>query len=62
LGAVKRLYLAFLIDGDHDRMSWRRHLDPDDILDFLGEFGISGALESADAMRLKAMSFQQVLN
>ena len=33
-------------------MSWRRHVEADDILDFLGEFGIGGALESADAMGL----------
>lgn len=62
MGAVKRLYLAFLIDGDDDRMSWRRHVEADNILDFLGEFGIAGALESADAMRLKAMSFPQALD
>jgi hypothetical protein len=62
LGAIKRLDLAFLIDGDDDRMSWRRHVEANDILDFLGEFGIGGALESSDAMGLKAMSFPQALD
>jgi len=62
LGAIKRLDLSFLIDGDDDRMIWRRHVKPNGILYFLDEFGIGGALESLDAMGLKAMSFPQALD
>ena len=62
LGAIERLDLAFFIDGDDDRMSRRRHIEADDILDFLGEFGIGGTLERADAMRLKAMGSPQALD
>jgi hypothetical protein len=56
------LDLTFLIDGDDDRMSWRRHVEANDILYFLSEFGISGALESSDAMGLKAMSLPKALD
>ena len=62
LGAIERLDLAFFIDGDDDRMSRRRHIEADDILDFFGEFGIGGTLERADAMRLKAMGSPQALD
>jgi len=43
-------------------MSRRVHVEADDILDLLGEFGIAGALEGADAMRLQAMRFPQSLD
>lgn len=53
LSAVERLNLAFLVNGDDDGVSWRIHVKADDVFDFLGEFGIAGAFERAQAMRLK---------
>jgi hypothetical protein len=47
------LYLAFLIDTQHDRAFGRRQVEPDDIAHFLDEQRISGELESLDAVRLQ---------
>lgn len=52
LGAIKRLNLAFLIDGYDDRVSGRRHVEADDVFDLLGESGIAGALEGTEAIGL----------
>ena len=38
------------------------HVEPDDILDFLGERGIGGALECAQAMRLQPVGFPDPLH
>ena len=62
LGAIERLNLAFLVDGDDDRVSRRRDVEADDVLDFFSEFWIAGSFESANAMGLQAMSIPQALN
>ncbi len=54
LGAVESLDLAFLVDGDHDGMGRRMHVETDDILDFLSEGGIVGFFEGPDAVGLEA--------
>ena len=59
LGAMERLNLALLVDRDDDGVSWRIPVEADDVLDLLGEFGIAGALECADAMRLEAIYLPQ---
>ena len=59
LRAIKRLDLAFLVDRYDDSVRRRVHLEADDMLDLLGEFGIAGALVGADAMRLQTMRFPQ---
>ena len=53
LGAVERQDLRLLVNRQHHRMSRGMHVEPDDILDLLGERGIGGALEDAQAMRLQ---------
>jgi len=53
LRAVERLYLAFLIDTQHDSAFGRRQVEPDDIAHFLYEQRIGGKLESLDAVRLQ---------
>ena len=62
LRAVERLDLAFLVDRNHDRMLGRIHVEADDVLDLLGELGIVGALEGADAVRLQPMRLPQALH
>src|SRR5277367_6049747 len=49
LRAVERLDLALLVDRD-------------DVLDLLGELGIVGALEGANAVRLQSMRLPQALH
>jgi len=62
LRAVERLDLAFLVDGDDDGMGGRVHVEADDVLDFLGEPGIVGALEGSQAMRLEPVFFPEALH
>ena len=62
LSAVERLDLAFLVDGDDDGVSRRIHVKANDVLDLLGEFGIVGAFERAQAVGLKTMSRPQALD
>ena len=62
LGAVERLDLALLVDGDDDGVLGRVHVKADDVLDLLDEIGIVGALERAQAMGLRSMRFPQALN
>ena len=52
LGAVERLDLRFLVDRDNHGMDWRVHVEPDDILNLLGEGGIGGPLEGGDPVGL----------
>lgn len=59
---IARLDLALLVDGDDDGMSGWVHIETDDILDLLGEFGIIGALERPQTMRLEAMGVPQTLD
>jgi hypothetical protein len=47
---------------DDDGVSGRVHVKANDVFDFLGEFGIAGAFEGAQAMGLKAMSVPQALD
>ena len=56
LSAVERLDLAFLVDGDDDSVSRRIHVKANDVFDLLGEFGIAGTFECAQAVGLKTMS------
>ena len=62
LRAVERLDLAFLVDRDDDGVRGRVHVEADDVLDLLGEIGIVGALEGAEAMRLQPMRLPQALD
>ena len=55
LCAVECLDLAFLIDRKHERLLRRVEIEPDDILDLVGEVGIVGNLEAAHEMRLEAV-------
>src|ERR1700682_2576998 len=38
LGPIESLNLALLVDGDDHGVSWRVHVETDDVLDLLGEF------------------------
>src|ERR1700730_8232316 len=49
LGPIESLNLALLVDGDDHGVSWRVHVETDDVLDLLGEFRFVGALEGAKA-------------
>src|SRR5580658_9544640 len=62
LGPVKRLDLAFLVDGDHHRMAWRVHVKTDDIIKLGGEVGIVGSLEGPDPVRLELMGSPYALD
>jgi len=62
LGAVKRLDLAFLVDGDDDGMGRRVHVEADDIADLGGELGVVGQLELAPAVGLQTMGAPDALH
>ncbi len=62
LGPIESLNLALLVDGDDHGVSWRVHIETDDVLDLLGEFRIVGALEGAKPMRLQAIGLPQTLD
>jgi hypothetical protein len=62
LRAIQRLDLAFLVDGQHHRVTRRRHVKANHIFDFFDEGGIVGFLEGAQAVRLKAMGLPDALN
>src|SRR6202042_3441282 len=42
LGAIERLYLAFLVDPENDSMRWRIHVEPDDVSELGSELWIVG--------------------
>ncbi len=62
LGAVQGLDLALFIDGEHDGVTGRGHVQPHHILDLLGKSGIARQLEGAQPMRLKPMGFPNALH
>ena len=62
LRAVERLDLALLVDRDDHRVLGRVHVEADDVLDLLGELGIVGALEGANAVWLQPMRLPQALH
>src|ERR1700730_1063397 len=51
LGAVERLNLALLVDGQHERLLRRIEIEAD--LDLFGEIGVGGDLEALHLMRLE---------
>ena len=51
LGAVERLDLRYFVDGQHDRVGRRVHVEADDVAQLGGELGVVGALEGADTCR-----------
>ena len=62
LGAVERLDLRFLVDRQNHGMRRRVHIEPDNVFDLLGEGGIVGPLERADAMRLEVVRLPNALD
>ena len=52
LGAIERLYLAFLVDQENDSMRWRIHVEPDDVSELGSELWIVGQLEQTRPVRL----------
>jgi hypothetical protein len=62
LRAVERLNLALLINRDDHRVLGRLHVEADNILDLLGELGVVGAFEGANAVRLQPMRLPQALH
>ena len=62
LGSIERLDLGFLVDGKHHGVGRWMHVEPDDVLDLLGEGGVVGALEGAQAMRLQPVRFPDALD
>lgn len=50
-----RPHMALLVHGQHYRVARRVHGEADDVLHLLGEGRISGTLEGAHAVRLKAV-------
>ena len=62
LGAVEGLDLGLLVDGQHDGVGWRVHVEADDVLDLLGEGGVLGALEGAQAMGLQVVRLPDALD
>jgi hypothetical protein len=62
LGAVESLDLGLFIDRHDDGVSWRAHIEADDIADLGGELRIVGQFEQAPAVRLKAMGAPDALD
>ena len=62
LGPVKRLYLRFFIHRQHNRMSGRRDVKADDIVQFLGEGPVVRQLELTPAVRRKTVCFPDRLH
>src|SRR5882762_2783846 len=62
LGSVERLDLGFLIDRQNHGMRRRVHIEADNVFDLLGEGGIVGTLERADAMRLEVVCLPNALH
>src|SRR6185437_13641252 len=54
-GAVQCLDLAFFVAAQHQRMLWRRNVQPDNILQLFGKPGIAGNLERLDQMGLESI-------
>ncbi len=52
-GALQGLDPALLIDGEHDRMGERIHVETHHILDLLGKGWVVGSFEGANPMRLQ---------
>ena len=48
----ERLDLRYFVDGQHDRVGRRVHVEADDVAQLGGELGVVGALEGADTCRL----------
>src|SRR5580704_8556287 len=47
-------HMGLLVDGKHDSVGWRMHVETDDVLDLLSEGGVVGALEGSQLMRLQS--------
>jgi hypothetical protein len=62
LRAVKRLYLALLVNRDDNGVLGRIHVETNDVPDYFDEQGIVGALERAHAVGPQSMRFPQTLN
>lgn len=62
LGVIERLDPALLVDRQHHGMDRRAHVEADDVLDPLGEGGVVGLLEGADAVGLEAMGLPDALH
>ena len=54
--AIKGLYLAFLVNAQHQRPIGRRQIKTDDVADLVDEQRVIGKLERLRAMRLQAES------
>jgi hypothetical protein len=61
LGSVESLDLRLLVDGQHDGMGRRAHIEADDVLDLLGESGVLGALEGSQSVRLQPVRLPDAL-
>ena len=61
-GQGQALDLALLVDREHDRMRGRMQVEADNVLDFLGEGGVPGALEGAPPVRLKVVRLPDALD
>ncbi len=55
LAAIERLDLAFLVDREDDRMGGRIDIEPDDVVQLLGERLVVRQLEAAPAVRRQAV-------
>jgi len=62
LGAVESLDLALLINGQHHGVARRLHVEADHILDFFGEGGVLGFLESAQPVWLETVGIPDPLD
>lgn len=62
LGAVERLDLRFLVDAEHHGMRRRIDIEPDDVVQLLGEGRIVGKLEAPPPVRREAMRLPDVLD
>ena len=54
LAAVKRLYLRLFIDAQHDSVSWRCHIQANNVPYLVDKIGIGRELERAFPMGLEA--------
>jgi hypothetical protein len=54
LAAIKRLYLGFLIDAQHDGMGWRGYVEADNIAHLVDKIRVGRELEASLAVGLEA--------
>lgn len=62
LGAVERLDLRLLVNREHQRVGWRRHIKADDVFELGDKVRIVRAFEGSETMGLQLMGLPNPLH